>query len=145
MSRTRYCCGFAFDTDDLNYVYLIEKKRPEWQEGLLNGVGGHIETEETPRQAMVREFKEETGISTFESDWTYFCYLVDTSFKWEVYFFVSHIRHPAHSVGKTDEKVERFLVSELHELPVISNLHWLIPLALYPLNTHVVVQERNDG
>jgi len=36
---TEYVLGFLMD----NYrVVLIEKQRPAWQKGLLNGVGGHI-------------------------------------------------------------------------------------------------------
>ena len=44
---TEYVCGFAFDNTK-QYVTLIEKKRPNWQAGYLNGVGGHIEEGEVP-------------------------------------------------------------------------------------------------
>ncbi len=36
-----YVVGFMF-TEDEKQVVLIEKKRPEWQAGKLNGVGGKI-------------------------------------------------------------------------------------------------------
>ena len=39
---TRYVAGFLV-SDDRYYVALIRKKRPAWQEGRLNGIGGHIE------------------------------------------------------------------------------------------------------
>lgn len=54
-----FVVGFGF-TD--NQVTLIEKKRPNWQSGLLNGVGGRVEKDEGFVQAMRREFLEETGV-----------------------------------------------------------------------------------
>jgi 8-oxo-dGTP diphosphatase len=40
---------------------LILKKRPAWQDGLLNGIGGKIEPGETPEAAIQRESFEEAG------------------------------------------------------------------------------------
>jgi 8-oxo-dGTP pyrophosphatase MutT (NUDIX family) len=60
--QTQYVLGFAF-SEDLEYLLLIEKKRPKWQAGKLNGIGGKIDDNEEPLDAMVREFKEETTIS----------------------------------------------------------------------------------
>ena len=62
----RYVVGFLF-SEDLKNVALIRKNRPEWQKGLLNGIGGHIEIGETDQQAMAREFAEEAGVSIW--DW----------------------------------------------------------------------------
>lgn len=42
-------------------VLLVLKKRPKWQEGRLNLVGGKVEEGETPQQAALRELKEESG------------------------------------------------------------------------------------
>lgn len=47
--------------DYYDKVLLIEKKRPKWQEGKLNLVGGKIERGETPIDAAIREFDEETN------------------------------------------------------------------------------------
>lgn len=62
----QYVLGFAFDRDKKNVV-LIEKQKPNWQRGLYNGVGGKINFEESPLDAMYREFKEETGVDIFRS------------------------------------------------------------------------------
>jgi len=62
----KYVLGFAFD--DLGRVALVQKERPAWQSGKLNGLGGHIEPRETALDAMVREFHEEAGVVV--PDWT---------------------------------------------------------------------------
>ena len=66
----RYVIGFMFD-NSMENVCLIQKNRPGWQAGKLNGVGGHIEPGEFPIDAMVREFCEETGVKTEVSTWAY--------------------------------------------------------------------------
>jgi hypothetical protein len=50
---TKYVVGLAFD--DEGRVALIEKNRPAWQRGLLNGIGGKIEGDEMPVETMIRE------------------------------------------------------------------------------------------
>jgi|GEM_PF-174114 len=42
-------------------ILLINRENPSWM-GCWNGVGGRLEKGETPRQSMVREIGEETGI-----------------------------------------------------------------------------------
>src|SRR5436309_3669493 len=61
-----YVCGFLF-SPDRRRVLLIRKRRPAWQAGRLNGVGGKIEPGEGPGQAMRREFREEAGLDV--ADW----------------------------------------------------------------------------
>lgn len=56
-----YVCGFLFHPPS-NSVALIEKKKPAWQYGKLNGIGGKIEVGENPLSAMIREFAEETSV-----------------------------------------------------------------------------------
>uniref|UniRef100_A0A6H1ZTZ2 Nudix hydrolase domain-containing protein n=1 Tax=viral metagenome TaxID=1070528 RepID=A0A6H1ZTZ2_9ZZZZ len=116
-----YVVGFAFD-HSCKAVLLISKSKPEWQKGHLNGIGGKIEKGELPIQAMVREFKEETGIETDHSDWIYYCLM--TAEEEEIcYYYMIGGAHEAYSI--TDEVVEWF---EVDDLP--PNLNWLIPLAL---------------
>jgi 8-oxo-dGTP diphosphatase len=64
-----YCLGFPF-TRDRRRVLLIRKKRPAWQAGRLNGIGGKVEPGETAYQAMCRECPEETGLNI--TDWEFF-------------------------------------------------------------------------
>lgn len=65
----KYVVGFAFNRD-MTQVVLINKERPSWQKGLLNGVGGKVEPGESYIAAMVREFQEETGVHC--SSWELF-------------------------------------------------------------------------
>jgi len=74
--------GFMFNRHG-DAVVLIEKKKPDWQKGLLNGVGGKIEVMESPIDAMVREFKEETGADTLPGMWQPFAKMEGDD--WEVY------------------------------------------------------------
>lgn len=63
-----YVCAIPF-SHLLDKVYLLGKVRPHWQSGLLNGPGGKVHDNETPAQAVCREFLEETGVETEQSKW----------------------------------------------------------------------------
>ena len=62
-----YVVGFLF-SDDRKKVVLIEKTHPGWQKGKWNGIGGHIEEGELPKDAMQREFNEEAGVLIHKSE-----------------------------------------------------------------------------
>ncbi len=54
-------------------VLLSRRKNTGWADGLLCVPGGHVEKDETPRQAAVREVKEELGIAIRIKDLVPFC------------------------------------------------------------------------
>lgn len=62
----KYVLGFAFLGGS---CILIRKTKKGWQEGLVNGLGGQIESGENDRQAMIRGFKDQCGITTFVDQW----------------------------------------------------------------------------
>lgn len=82
----KYCLGFIF-SPQLDQVYLITKKSPPWQAGFWNGLGGKLETGESPLAAMRREAREEAG---HDSDtWRYLgrmCAEGGEAFECAVYF-----------------------------------------------------------
>ncbi|CAN2532559.1 hypothetical+protein [Methylocapsa aurea] len=62
MTKMAYVVGFLFD-GNCGRVTLIEKRRPAWMAGRLNGIGGKIEPGEAPLAAMYREGAEEIGVA----------------------------------------------------------------------------------
>lgn len=63
MDIEAYVVGFITDN---KRVLLINKNRPKWQEGLFNGIGGKVEENESPLDAIIRETKEESGLDIQE-------------------------------------------------------------------------------
>lgn len=125
----KYVLGFAFD-ESLGQVALIVKARPDWQAGRLNGLGGKIEQGESPLQAMAREFREEAGVPTTESEWKLFAVLQGQDFE----VFVMRTTLDEARFGRlrscTDETVVAMpLDSPALARHALSNVPWLIALA----------------
>jgi 8-oxo-dGTP diphosphatase len=122
--KYEYVVGFAFAQDQ---VLLIEKKRPSWQAGRLNGVGGHIKDGETPADAMGREFDEETGLIT--TGWNHFATLKSPYFC--VYFFYLEDKWESLRQARTttDERLVWCNPVSVNVYNAIPNLTWLIPMA----------------
>jgi 8-oxo-dGTP diphosphatase len=126
METVRYVCVFAFDKG-CQMVALIRKSHPTWQAGKLNGVGGHIEPDETPKVAMEREFGEEAGLDLGE--WEHFATLTGHGF--EVWFFRVESSLVRGVKGTEDEPVDLYPVVSLQgREDRISNIGWLVNMAL---------------
>lgn len=121
-----FVVGFMF-SPDRSQLLLIEKQRPSWQAGRLNGIGGKMEAGETPSDALVREFFEETGVSTRPEVWVHFAEL-HKEFEL-VHFFAAVTEDFFDATTLTDEIVERCDVAKL-PTRALPDLSWLIPLAL---------------
>jgi 8-oxo-dGTP pyrophosphatase MutT (NUDIX family) len=120
-----YVLGFLFSLD-LQQVALIRKLRPEWQNGFLNGIGGKIEfKDDSPMMAMIREFEEEAGFEYKE--WDEFAIMKGKG--WDVYCYRGK-SDLSKLESKTDEKIEIVDVANFESHSVLSNLSWLIPMAL---------------
>lgn len=133
---TKYVAGFLFSADKKNVV-LIRKNKPEWQKGKLNAVGGKVEDGEVPLAAMIREFKEETGVEI--TNWHNFCMLTNPD--WEVSFFSAFSDSIPGVKSMTDEQIvicdvlttitSDAALFSLGSSSIIPNLRWLIPMALF--------------
>lgn len=119
--RYSFVLGFMFNPSR-DLVLLIEKDRPAWQAGKLNGVGGKLEDGEDPMVAMVREFREETGIETSPEAWGLRLFIEDLRTNAEIYTFTT--------VGKIEDakqmESEKPVIVEVDNLPenVVPNLKW---------------------
>ncbi len=107
--KKRYVVGIIFD--DQNNVLLINKLRPDTQKGMLNGIGGKIEKNETPIEAIIRECKEETNLNI--KRWKLFDEMKFDDV--EIYFYYSKV---------TNKKILKYksLTDEQLELCDINNL-----------------------
>lgn len=132
----RYVVGFAF-SETFNYVALVNKKRPAWQVGKWNGVGGKVEPGEWPLDAMVREFDEECSIE-LTGPWRLVCRLISPNIlldRWRVDFFCATFDYNSYSTmrnfGKTDEIVEVLPVDVIGRkgLYPVRNLPYLMEIA----------------
>ncbi len=123
-----YVAGFAFRNNYEN-VLLLLKAHPSWQAGFFNGVGGKVKAgEETPREAMMREFREEVGAYIAVTEWIHFCTIYGCRAAWRVTFFKTH--DIASYTARRMEDEEPIWIPT-HNLPenIINNLTWLIPMA----------------
>lgn len=142
---TRYVVGFLFNQERTSVV-LIRKTHPEWQAGKLNGVGGYIDKGERSENTMIREAKEEMGVTG--TVWFEFAELTDNKrFSVIFYYAVNGAAfHAAHTT--TDEEVVKvpihalynpdFLSSLIKEgripslegIGILPNVPWLVAMAL---------------
>lgn len=129
----RYVIGFMFDYNIQNVV-LIEKNRPAWQAGRLNGVGGHIEKYEKPIDAMIREFYEETNTKTMKEDWKH---VLTLRFKYKtIELFASNsITYYEYATTWTDERICKVSIKDIidKKYNCISNIPALINLSILRL------------
>lgn len=105
----------------------MEKMRPNWQKNHLNGIGGKIEKEESPHQAMERECMEETGVVL---EWH--CKGVmrgingdGKEFECHIFYAYSDTIYEYKQIE--DEPLGIYLTSDLKEKKLIRNLSYLIP------------------
>ena len=126
--KTHYVAGLLFSMS-LDRVVLIHKTRgPQNIVGKWNAVGGHVEADETSREAMVREFEEETG-QRVES-WLPFLQLRGETWTVDFYHAFDDV---ALSLCKTteDEQVGAFRLYDLQNrivTNIVPNLRWIIPM-----------------
>lgn len=128
-----FVLGFAYDDE---CILLIRKNRPNWQNGYLNGIGGHVEEGETLHEAMSREFNEETmgklGKTT-PPQWLYVCTFQGKEYK--VHTFGLKMERLDQLKGNVMIASDEGLIQDYgfeylheHQYEMISNLQWLIPL-----------------
>ena len=129
-----YVCGLMF-SPELDRVALIRKNRPEFQRGRLNGIGGKIEENETPIDAMVREFWEETGCKTDHSDWVLFHKIEEYNedeydYGYSVCFYCCSSNKIDELQTMTDEPIEVISCGSVNEAFTMNNIKEYVPYSI---------------
>lgn len=123
-----YTLGFAFNKE-MNRVILIKKNRPSWQAGLLNGVGGKVESwDASPPAAQAREFREETGIETTPGEWKLFASLNGDDFLVDCFWTTLDDQRFYDYESVTDEAVNQYSLIELQAFQTCPNVPMLIAM-----------------
>ena len=123
----RFVLGFMFN-ESLTRLVAIRKNRPAWQKWALNGVGGHIAVVEKPIEAMVRKFREETGVKTQPHEWRHVLTLRFTYAEVEV-FAANCDDFYNRAKTKTDEEIVKVHIGSRTYYKMIENLPMLIDLS----------------
>lgn len=142
--------GFLIDIK-FNDVVLINKTKPPWMAGMLNGVGGKVEPDEAPVDAMWREFEEETDLLVH--GWEPFVRMTAvstedrsghiTSEQGVIHFYRAFV-NDLHTLGirsMTEEPVGFYYIPDVVNGAerTVPNLRWLLPLALHTHDTYEVI------
>jgi len=109
-----YCLGFPFSAS-YSHVSLIQKNRPDWQAGKFNGFGGKIKPREDALAAMIREFREDSGVLTTIDQWRRIGTMGGEGWGCEVFAMQSDLVFSASST--TDEQVYLFEVTRIRSNP----------------------------
>jgi ADP-ribose pyrophosphatase YjhB (NUDIX family) len=128
--KINYTLGFIFDRT-YRSVLLVHKKKPEWQCNKLNGVGGKVERGETLAACISRETREEVCLDIDEAFWVPLGTIVRTKERdrGSVAIFGAQFMGNKRTARRGDhEKIGWYRVGAL-PTNVLSNAHWLIPLA----------------
>lgn len=122
----KYVAGLLF-TKSRKHVALVRKNKPDWQKGKLNAIGGKIEGDETPLQAMQREFREETGVD--RAEWERVVILDGPGF--EVHFFAAFDDECWDVETVEQEPIEvHFVENAIRDKSLIPNLRVVMAIAL---------------
>ncbi|KKW28045.1 MAG: hypothetical protein UY70_C0004G0029 [Candidatus Kaiserbacteria bacterium GW2011_GWB1_52_6] len=122
-----YTLGFIFDPT-MERIVLMEKQRPVWQRGKLNGVGGKLEKGETGVACMVRETREECGINSEESAWTHIAVMTGGDWRVDVFGHIAKKAQPIVCAREDEGKVDWYEIAAIPE-NALSNVPWLVHLA----------------
>ena len=139
---TEYVLGFAIWRSKI--LFMKKNRGPENLIGKLNGVGGKIEENESEFSAMVREFKEETGLETLKIQWTNFG-LIEFLGGGRAHLFRIELNQDIdYSDLKNPEEDEPLQWSRLEyvEDDVVPNLRWILPLMFDSTTPFVHIKEK---
>lgn len=128
-----YVVSFIFTEAwrDRREVLLVRKRRPDWQKGLLNGIGGRLLSENEPDyDAASRTVREECGLD-LSDQLKLFAECVWTTPPVILYCYYAISGRIYTKSSLKDEKISRYGYPEvLTRKDLVSGVSWLIPLAI---------------
>lgn len=118
-NKTVQVLGFIIDKDS-HETHLVRKKSPEWQKGFLNGIGGMVLPNETPKEAMNRLALSEVA---FPGIWEPFASIVRDDWECKVFYA---------TYGPDEKKpssIKEELVGKFHlsDVPYLAPMDRLVP------------------
>jgi len=136
----KYVLGFIICTE-MKTVLLIEKIKPAFQNGYLNGIGGKVEQGEDLIDAMVRETKEECDLDIPSVNWTPFCTMIckegstdGISDSWSIACFIVNISANQYFASKQMEKevIQSLPLASVHvaNKQLLGNTSWLVGMGI---------------
>lgn len=135
MDRKQYVVGLAFNSTRDVVALVLKQSGPPCVIGNWNGVGGKIEDGESPLEAMVREFYEETGADLPENEWEQFAVLHADDY--DLFFLVAATDRTLAAQTVEKEEVKLWKCSEAIALPnLMHNMRWMIPFLQDPEIEH---------
>ena len=125
----RYVLGFAVTPD--RKILLVEKLRPKWQAGRLNGIGGKIEEGETSIAAMRREASEEAGLGHLPWCLRGLMHGRNNGGQmFECYVFCALSQAAFEHEQREDEPLGLYSLEEALARPLVACLEYLLPFVL---------------
>jgi len=124
-----FVLGFAF-YKGIDQIILIQKTKAGPQFGKCNGIGGSVEPhEKTFRDAMVREFKEETGIQSRKTSWIHFGRFGAPGWNVECFASLTACTDFTKVVPSSEGPIILGKIGDLRGPLFMPNLRWLVPMA----------------
>lgn len=131
-----FCLGFVFDSNQEQVLLLKKRAKDKFNPDCWNGVGGHIEENESSIQAMSRECLEETGLNIAIDNWHPLGQISDgKSFCVDVFVSIGPIENAQQT---TDEQLAVFSRQNGHQLNFAADVDkilapWLSGNSLVPI------------
>lgn len=128
----QYVVGFLFSHGG-QYMALIEEGLPGSQTGKWNGASGRVDSGELPKDAVRRQFLEQTGVDHFP--WIYVCTIRRSD--GEARVFAGQADKPRPRLLKLTDEQPAWIFWEgdfLTNGHALDHLQWLVPMCWATLN-----------
>jgi len=142
MKREHYVLGFIFNRKNDNV--LLQQASCPWMEKRWNSIGGHIEKNELPHHAMIREANKEVGMSC-ACVWIHRITMICPG--GTVFIFARTVMtYSTLNLKLSKQETKVVLLRDLSSLThCMNNIKWRIPLCLENLKHPVKIHTTSLG